>query len=188
MFNTIARPGLTAGAVLAAVLAGGGTAAQAQGKLLTPAKIESSWLKADSAKTTAEFTVIAGMNSANGNMNFNGAAAGGLVATVPLNWHVVLHFQNKDQVLPHSMEVIPETATMPEMPPPPAFPHAATGHLQQGMGPGAKEDVRFTADRAGSFYIFCAVPGHGAVGMWIRLDVSPVAKVPSLAAPAQGRR
>jgi len=173
---------IIAGVALCAtlVMAPAGARAQTHARSVIPANIDASWLKSDSAKTTAEMTVIAGMNAANGNMNFNGAVGGGLAIIVPLNWHVVLHFRNNDQILPHSAEVIPATDTIPESPPAPAFPNAATGRLQQGMGPDARQDMRFTADRAGEFYIFCAVPGHGAAGMWIRLDVSGTATHASL--------
>jgi uncharacterized cupredoxin-like copper-binding protein len=39
------------------------------------------------------------------------------------------------------------------------------------MSAEQKQTVRFVADRAGKYLIFCAVPGHGAAGMWIRLTV-----------------
>ena len=174
--RTIAGVALVATLALAPARAKGQTHARS----VTPATIDPSWLKSDSVKQTAEMSVIAGMNAANGNMNFNGAVGGGLEIIVPLNWHVVLHFRNNDQILPHSAEVIPATDTIPESPPPAAFPHADTGRLQQGLGPDARNDVKFTADRAGSFYVFCAVPGHGAAGMWIRLDVSGTATHASL--------
>jgi uncharacterized cupredoxin-like copper-binding protein len=36
------------------------------------------------------------------------------------------------------------------------------------------------ANKAGAYMIFCAVPGHGLAGMWIRLKVSPTEKRPTL--------
>src|SRR5215470_17887012 len=63
--------------------------------------IDPNWLKADSAAAKVEVTIVAGLTSANGGMNFNGASAGALTLTVPLKWTVVLHFTNNDQVLPH---------------------------------------------------------------------------------------
>ncbi|MEA2713595.1 MAG: Sulfocyanin (SoxE) domain, partial [Gemmatimonadales bacterium] len=44
---------------------------------------------------------------------------------------------------------------------------------------GGKDAMRFTAPQSGSFRIFCAVPGHGLSGMWIRFKVDPAAKSPS---------
>ncbi len=62
----------------------------------------------------------------------------------------------------------------------PAFEHAATGRVEQGFPAGQGADVRFVAGKAGAFLIFCAVPGHGAAGMWIRLTVSATADKPAL--------
>ncbi|HEY2825715.1 MAG TPA: sulfocyanin-like copper-binding protein [Gemmatimonadales bacterium] len=176
-----------AGAAFAALAVTASGTTQTRARSVAPPAVDASWLKSDSARSTAEVSVIAGMTAANGNMNFNGAVAGGLQVIVPLHWHVVLHFRNNDQILPHSAEVIPATDTIPESPPAPAFPRAETGRLQQGLGPDSKQDIRFTADRAGAFYVFCAVPGHGAAGMWIRLDVSPTATQASLTTVARRR-
>jgi uncharacterized cupredoxin-like copper-binding protein len=51
-----------------------------------------------------------------------------------------------------------------------------TLRLMQGLGSGETDSVRFVANKAGSYMIFCAVPGHGLAGMWIRLKVSPTEK------------
>jgi len=40
--------------------------------------------------------------------------------------------------------------------------------------------MRFDAQLAGDYLIFCGVPGHGAAGMWIRLRLSATAKTPAL--------
>ena len=115
-------------------------------------------------------------------MNFNGFSKGGLVLTVPKGWNVVLHFKNQDQNLPHSMEVIADTDPVPAGPVRPAFEHAATGQVEQGFSAGQGDEVRFVAAKAGSYLIFCAVPGHGPAGMWIRLAVSGTAVNPALSA------
>ena len=93
----------------------------------------------------------------------------------------MLHFKNQDPNLPHSVEVIPDADAIPGGPVPPAFEHAATGRVEQGFPAGQSADVRFVAGKAGPFLIFCAVPGHGAAGMWIRLTVSATADKPGLA-------
>ena len=118
-------------------------------------------------------------------MNFNGFGRGGLVLTVPQGWTLALHFKNEDPNLPHSVEVISEAAAIPTGPVPPAYEHAATGRLEQGFSAGQGSDVRFVPGKVGSYLIFCAVPGHGAAGMWIRLAVSEVADKPSLATAAE---
>jgi sulfocyanin SoxE-like protein len=145
-------------------------------------KIDPTWLKVDSAATTAEFSLVAGLTPANGGMNFNGAGAGALTLTVPVKWTVVLHFRNNDQVLPHSAMVIVAATPVPVSGAKPAFEHALTHQTEQGLGTDRHEDVQFVADKPGSYLLYCAVPGHGAAGMWIRLEVSGTVHQPELAA------
>jgi len=46
----------------------------------------------------------------------------------------------------------------------------------------ATDTLRFTAQPAGEYLIFCGVSGHGAAGMWIRFRVSATAEAPALLA------
>jgi len=147
----------------------------------TGGKIDPTWLRTDAAGKTVDFKLVTGLTNNNGGMNFNGFGRGGLVLTVPQGWTVALHFKNEDPNLPHSVEVIPEAAAIPTGPVPPAFEHATTGRLEQGFSTGQGAEIRFAAAKAGSFLIFCAVPGHGAAGMWIRLAVSEATGTPALA-------
>ena len=144
-------------------------------------RIDPTWLRTDAASKTVDFKLVAGLTNDNGGMNFNGFGRGGLVLTVPQGWTVALHFKNEDPNLPHSVEVIGDAAAIPVGPVPPAFEHGTTGRLEQGFPAGQGADVRFVAGKAGAFLIFCAVPGHGAAGMWIRLTVSATADKPMLA-------
>ncbi len=153
----------------------------ARAQTMKGGKIDPTWLRADAASKTADFKLVAGLTDANGGMNFNGFSQGGLVLTVPQGWNVVLHFTNEDPNLPHSVEIIAEGPAVPSGPVPPAFEHATTGRLEQGFTSGQGAEVRFVAGKNGTFLIFCAVPGHGAAGMWIRLAVSGSAATPALA-------
>lgn len=145
-------------------------------------KVDPSWLTANAATSSTGFKLVAGMTGANGGMNFNGATKGELTLTVPVNWHVTLHFVNNDPNLPHSVEVTAFTDPVPATPGKPAFAGAVSKDATLGVGTGAKEDVRFTADQAGAYLILCAVPGHAAAGMWIRLTVSATATMPEVQA------
>ncbi|HEY6808987.1 MAG TPA: sulfocyanin-like copper-binding protein [Gemmatimonadales bacterium] len=165
---------VAAGAVLWG-LAAAGAAAQTAAKGVNP-----SWLKADTITKVAEFDLVAGLTMTNGGMNFNGVKDGGLTFTVPVGWTVLLHVTNMDQTLPHSVEVIPDSQPVPTGPVAAAFPHAETSSLSQGLATEQKQNVWFLADRAGKYLIFCAVPGHGAAGMWIRLAVSAEARHPAI--------
>ena len=151
----------------------------------TGGKIDPTWLRTDAASKTVDFKLVAGLTNNNGGMNFNGFGRGGLVLTVPQGWTVALHFKNEDPNLPHSVEVVPEAAAIPTGPVPPAFEHATTGRLEQGFSTGQGAEIRFVTGKAGSFLIFCAVPGHGAAGMWVRLAVSEAADKPALATAAE---
>lgn len=156
-------------ALVLVLLAAGRLASQ------TAPKIDPSWLKSDSGARKAEFTLVAGLTSLNGGMNFNGAGAGALTLTVPAHWAVVLHFRNNDQTLPHSAMVIAAVVPVPVSGATVAMPHATTHHAEQGLSSDGHEDVQFTAERPGSYLIYCAVPGHGAAGMWVHFEVSGTA-------------
>jgi len=148
-----------------------------------PVKIDPSWMTVKAADSSVQFTLVAGMTPVNGGMNFNGATAGGLTLTIPVRWHVTLQFRNDDPNMPHSALVIALETPVPAAPrPEPAFPGAVSKDATMGVGQGAKQELRFTADRAGSYMIVCAVPGHGAAGMWIRLVVSGTATKPGVSA------
>ena len=148
--------------------------------------IDCTWLTVDTATKTATFQLVAGLTGLNGALNFNGFRDGELTFTVPLNWNVVMRFTNRDGDLPHSAEVIPDTKPLPAGPVDPAFPRAVTIRLAQGLEAGAEDDIRFVANKAGPYIIFCAVPGHGLAGMWIRFKVSRTDQRPTLAATPTG--
>jgi len=171
-------PGVRGLFVTGALLLG---AARTDAQTANGARIDPTWLRADAANKTAELKLVGGLTDLNGGMNFDGFSRGAVVVTVPQGWNVVLHFKNQDPNLPHSVEVIPDADGVPGGPVPPAFEHATTGRVEQGFSAGQGADVRFVAGKAGAFLIFCAVPGHGAAGMWIRLTVSATTDKPTLA-------
>ena len=160
--------------------------AQSERAVETPV-IDASWLQFDTATQTVSFQLIAGLTGLNGALNFNGFRDGELTLTVPLGSNVVLHFRNHDGMLPHSAEVIPDAHPLPPGPVAPALARALTVRLEQGLISDQTDDLRFIADRGGSYLIFCGVPGHGAAGMWIRLEVLGSIRTPSLAATPRGR-
>jgi sulfocyanin len=149
----------------------------------TPApktEIDCTQLTVDTVTKTATFQLVAGQTGLSSGLNFNGFNDGKLTLTVPQGWNVVIQFTNKDANLPHSAEVIDTTKPMPAGPVDPTFARATTAKLMTGLSAGESETFRFVASKPGSFMIFCAVPGHGLAGMWIRLKVSPIDKRPTL--------
>ncbi|HVH67280.1 MAG TPA: sulfocyanin-like copper-binding protein [Gemmatimonadales bacterium] len=160
---------------------------RAQSTTAAPAPaVDPSWLQVDTATRTATVQLVAGLTGLNGALNFNGFKDGGLTLTVPVGWHVLMHFRNHDGMLPHSAEVIAETHPLPTGPVAPAFARAFTLRLQEGLISEQTDDMRFVAEKGGSYLIFCGVPGHGASGMWIRLEVLDSVRTPSLAATPGG--
>lgn len=143
-------------------------------------QIDGTQLTVDTASKTATFQLVAGQTGLSSGLNFNGFNDGKLTLTVPQGWNVVIQFTNRDANLPHSAEIIDTIKPMPAGPVDPTFARAATIKLMEGMPNGAGDTFRFVANKPGSFLIFCAVPGHGLAGMWIRLKVSPTEKRPTL--------
>ncbi|MGH7698971.1 MAG: sulfocyanin-like copper-binding protein [Gemmatimonadales bacterium] len=145
-----------------------------------PQEIDPSWLTWEQAARTVTFRLIAAHTGLYGGLNFNGFGEGQLTVVVPLGWTTVMDFYNNDAVLPHSAEVIADQTPVPTGPVDPAIPRAYTARLAQGIPPGQSDGMRFVAEPAGEYLIFCAVPGHGLGGMWIRLRVSAEATEPAM--------
>lgn len=156
--------------------------AAAQSAATQSPQIDCNWLTVDSATKTATFQLTAGLTQLNGGLNFNGFNDGKLTLTVPTGWNVVIRFLNHDQNLPHSAEVVDSVKPMPAGPVDPAFARAMSVRLMQGIGSGEADSLKFVANKAGTYLIFCAVPGHGLAGMWLRLKVSATEKRPLLVA------
>src|SRR5437763_4953821 len=140
-----------------------------------PPPIDCTWLTVDTTAKTATFQLISGLTGLNGALNFNGFKDGGVTFSVPLNWKVVIAFRNHDGMLPHSAEIIDSVKPLPPGPVDPAIPRAMTVRLQQGLGPEEQGTIRFVANKAGAFVIFCGVPCYGVAGMWCRGEFAPAA-------------
>ena len=138
----------------------------------------SKWLSYDAATKTVTFALEAGAPGTAGPFNFNGYTNGAATLVVLPGNTVIMNFVNLDGT-PHSAMLIADTDPMPNMGGDPAIPAAYTKAAIQGLPQGGKDAMRFTAPQSGSFRIFCAVPGHGLSGMWIRFKVDPAAKSPS---------
>jgi sulfocyanin len=166
-------------AAFAALALTGTTPAAAQ------AKPDPTWLTWDAATQTVRFKLIGGLTGgAKSPFNFNGFTDGEFTLTVPQGATVVLNFINNDGT-PHSAEVIAAGSPIPNMAGDPAIPRAYTRDVLQGLAQGQGDALRFKADQAGEYRVFCGVPGHGLSGMWIRFTVSAEATEPSMAQAAK---
>ena len=142
-----------------------------------PRTTVNAYLEFAPSERAAYLDLVAAHDSARGRPTFNGAAEGGATVTIPLGWRVVIHFANADTV-PHSAIVVDEPDLIPDDAPAAAFGQAFVRRVEDGLPPGARDDIAFTANREGRFLIFCGVPGHGVQGQWIRLLVTSQAAVP----------
>lgn len=145
--------------------------------------IDPTWTHADTAAKQVTFDLIAGHTPLNGSLNFNGFRDGELTFVAPQGWTVTFQFRNNDRGLTHSAEVITDRQPLPIQSVAPAFPGAGTPDLETGLSPETGgQHMTFRAATAGEYLVFCAVPGHGMAGMWVRLRVDAAAKTAAIIA------
>jgi sulfocyanin len=139
------------------------------------------WLQWNPTTRTTTFKLVAGIpGRAKSPFNFNGYTDGELILTVPLGSSVVMNFVNEDGT-PHSAQVIADAKPLPNMAlDQSAIPRAYTRSASEGIAQFGTDVMRFKANPAGSYLIFCGVPGHGLSGMWIRLQVSADLEAPTM--------
>jgi len=135
-------------------------------------------LTVNAREQKVHLTLRAGAEGVNGGMNFNGAIRGARTLIVPVGWRVQVTLMNEDNALPHSVMVVPITDSIPNRVVAPAFDGAATEGAIDGTVVGDTASFAFTSDKAGNYWLFCAVPGHGRAGMYLRLTVSRTARLP----------
>jgi sulfocyanin len=141
-----------------------------------------SWMEVDAASKKVSFHFITAWSATNNGWNFNGYLEGGATVVVPVGWNVRITLYNQDGNYPHSMVVtkpyaldeMPDKATRQEA----AISRAFTGGPENGVFAGNEDSLRFKAKKAGKYYLFCGVPGHGLSGMWIHLEISADADKP----------
>lgn len=138
----------------------------------TTALVDAAPLRSDAPRREVTYTLRAGVtNTANPELNFNGASMGEEELHVPLGWSVVVRFINVGQA-PHSMRMLGD-GEIPVTVGPAVIAGAETPRGQVGLPPGATHIVHFTAARRGRYRLSCAVNAHGYAGMWVRVVVDP---------------
>jgi sulfocyanin len=133
----------------------------------------------DAAAKTVRFPNVSGLTASAGGWNFNGFANGNATLVVPLGTTVEMEYYNAD-AHPHSVGIVAgRPDAIPSAPGDPVFANAISAKYQSGMPSGARDVVKFTADKPGTFLMVCGVPGHAPSGMWIKVEVSRTAKSPT---------
>jgi hypothetical protein len=136
------------------------------------------------AYSSAQRAAWIGVDADSRAMSFNAAANGAETFVVPLGWTVEIRLRNGDAA-PHSARVVPAQDTIPLTIARAVFAGAESPNAEVGVASGRSKVFRFSASRAGSYLIACAVPGHAAAGMYVRLIVDGDVSTPSWRATAQ---
>jgi uncharacterized cupredoxin-like copper-binding protein len=132
------------------------------------------YLSVDAAAHAVTLTLIGGLGSAGGGLNFNGTVDGRMVVSVPKGWRVTVDFKNEGS-LNHSAAIVANARSTK-----PAFPGASTPNPTVGQATGQSATFSFVASRVGTYRIACLVPGHEDAGMWAAFRVLPKG-LPSIA-------
>ncbi|MGE0161480.1 MAG: sulfocyanin-like copper-binding protein [Gemmatimonadales bacterium] len=134
------------------------------------------WYSIDDATRSVHLTLKLGTTAVNNYWNFHGTTGGAMAITVPLGYEVTVDVVNADPNMGHGIGVAPVPTDLMSPPPAdPAFAGAITDNPRSMIDstmPGESETFRFVADVAGPYALVCHVPGHLALGMWARFNVS----------------
>ncbi|MGZ4159776.1 MAG: outer membrane protein assembly factor BamB family protein [Neobacillus sp.] len=137
---------------------------------------EGTWVTNDTANKKSELLLIAGYNGVLSGMNFNGFGNGNQTFTVPLNWEVKVDLKNKSGQMPHSVMVVPQSTKGTVKDFKTAFNGAETPDPLAGFVGSETQSFTFKADKEGKYLLWCAIPGHGSMGMYVTLAVDANAK------------
>lgn len=143
-------------------------------KVAVAKPIHSKFLTTIPAHKLAIITLLAGLGSKNGGINFDGEIDGYPMFTVPVGWTVKVIFKNVGS-LPHSVVFEPTSESESLTNPTPALPHAETPNPVTGTAPGDSDTFTFVANKVGTYKYICAYPGHAALGMWGKFIVNRAA-------------
>jgi len=135
-------------------------------------------LSVDKAAKHVVVTMIAAATNANNGFNFDGYSKGAATFTIPVGWSVEFKFSN-DQPVPHSLALATSHGSSPTLA---KFNGStvSTPRPTSGVPKGHTQIVRFTATKAGHYFVVCDVPGHAVAGMWDTFTISSSAATPTV--------
>jgi sulfocyanin len=126
------------------------------------------WLVVNAKTRTVTLTLAAAYK---GGFDFDGDSNGKMVVSVPAGYKVNVTFTNKSAV-PHSAVIAAYSKRMSASGITPVFRGASTPDPTSGTSQGKTVHFSFMANKAGTYAIVCAVPGHAVAGMWDVLKVT----------------
>jgi len=137
------------------------------------------WMEIDSSEKRVKFNLVAAWDGSNNGFNYNGYYAGNLTLKVPDGWKVDVEFINRDASAAHNIIVtkpyvennIPEYVGSEDA----VLRRAYTEDLYVGE----QETMHFIA-KAGLYWFFCGINGHGINDMWINFEVSKTLSKPEI--------
>mgnify|MGYP000131905125 CR=1 FL=1 len=137
------------------------------------------WMHVNSQTKAVVFDLVAGFDGSNNAFNYNGYYAGGVTLRVPDGWTVEVMLTNRDANAPHNIIVtypyriddMPNELTSGAA----VLKRAYTDDVYDGQ----KESMRFVA-KAGQYWLFCGIMGHGINDMWINFEVSSTLSTPEV--------
>ncbi len=138
--------------------------------------VSTDWFQIDDGNRTVTIDVTAGATNAQNYWNFNGFTQGNGSITVPQGYDVVINFTNSDPNMAHSLGIEEWRDTYGgTVEVSPAFEGAVTSNpasLTEATMTGESETVTFNASTAGDYVMICYIPGHAAIGMYVKFIVS----------------
>jgi len=172
---------LAGGLALCAALLGSAGAAGATGAGGAASRPAAAPTWVTTTGKVVRLSVISGWNNVNAGFNFNGAAHGQMVVTVPLGDKVIVTYKN-DVTTPHNVDIIPYTQPLPGHGVAPAFPGASSPlpEFKPDAPPPQPRTFSFVASKAGTYMMVCGVAGHALAGMWDTFVVSGSATTASV--------
>jgi len=136
------------------------------------------WLSYDSIKKQVHIKLIATENANNNGLNYNGYSQGNITLIVPTDWLINISLTNWDASATHDL-ILTRPFVEDNIPSELTGEYSAIKRAYIApLFANGTDSLSFTA-KAGQYWLFCGVKGHGINGMWIKLIVNNV-QIPNI--------
>ena len=145
--------------------------------VVKPSKFEPSWMTYNQAKKQVNFDIVSAWNANNNGYNFNGYYQGAIELKVPADWQVRITMTNLDANAPHSM-ILTDPFSEDDIPDELVGEFAIFNRAYIDTVFANESSIMQFKAKAGDYWLFCGIKGHGVNGMWIKLKADPDIKMP----------